>query len=365
MLNRLKTLPLTIVLTVLIWMYAEAQFTNTQENVQLSVRLVTPSPDLAVRAVDPSKTRLSDTINTVVTLQGPRAQLDSIFQQSQGVPDPDLASLSYTPPERELKPGEETSVDVVSMLNSLAYFKTRRVIVSSAAPRRVALEVDRVLHLQKAPDFRPAASVERAVLSDDTVTLNVPATTLEQLGGPGKIAVVAEPQKSLASLKPGTDTTIPVKYVAEYAGAPDDRITVTPPAGTVKVRIPVTQAATEVVPDVPIWASGPPPVLAKYDVDVRPKFVRVTVAGTPAAIAAFHDSRSGAGAAAGVGLGTALRGYVDLSPDDRPADTYTRRRVRYVLPEGLTLQDAPPDVEFRLTEKAPPAPPSTQGGVNR
>ncbi len=364
MLNRLKTLPLTIVLTVLIWMYAEAQFTNTQENVQLSVKVGTPSADLVVRAVDPTKNRLSDTINAVVTLQGPRSQLDSIFQQSQGVPDEDLASLTYTPPERELKPGEETSVDVASMLNSLQYFKSRRVIVSSAAPRRVALAVDRMLHLQKAPDFRPAAAVDRAVLSEDTVTLNVPSATLEELGGPGKIAVVAEPQKSLASLTPGRDAAVPVKYVAEYSGAPDDRISVTPLTGTVTVRIPVTQAAKEVVPDVPIWASGPPPVLAKYDVDVRPKFVRLTVSGTPAAIAAFHDSRTGAGAGGG-GAGAALRGYVDLPPDDRPADGYTRRRVRYVLPDGLTLQDAPPDVEFRLTEKPPPAPPSTRGGVTR
>jgi hypothetical protein len=134
MFNRLKSLPLTIVLTVLIWMYAEAQFTNTQENVQLNVKLLTPSPDLAVRAIDPVRNRPGDIINAVVTLQGPRNELDAIFQQSQGVPDEEFASLAYQPRQRDLRAGEETTVNVVTMLNTLNYFRSRRVTVISAAP---------------------------------------------------------------------------------------------------------------------------------------------------------------------------------------------------------------------------------------
>ena len=346
MLKTLKSLPLTILLSVLIWMYAEAQFTNTQENVQLSVKLVTPSPELTLRAIDPVRKRVTDTMNAVVTLQGPRNQLDAIYQQSQGVADEELASLSWVPRQADLHPGEATTVDMVSMLNSLNYFRDRRVTIISAAPPRVTLQVDQMLHLSKAPDFRPAAPLERAVLSEDSVTVNVPAAALDQLGGPGKIAVVAEPQRSLATLPAGTDQTIPVKYVADYPGPRDDRITITPPAGTVTVRIAATTAATEQVPDVPVWASGPPTLLGKYDIDIKPRLVRVTVAGTPAAIAAWHAQTNDPG----------VRAYVDLTPDDGVTDVAIRRRIRYVLPDGLTLQGAPGDVEFRLTPKAPPVP---------
>jgi hypothetical protein len=346
MFNRLKSLPLTIVLTVLIWMYAEAQFTNTQENVQLNVKLLTPSPDLAVRAIDPVRNRPGDIINAVVTLQGPRNELDAIFQQSQGVPDEEFASLAYQPRQRDLRAGEETTVNVVTMLNTLNYFRSRRVTVISAAPSRVQLEVDRVLHLTKAPDFRPAMTIDRAVLSEESVIVNVPATVLDRLGGPTRIAVVAEPQRPLATLPSGTDQTVAVKYVADYAGPRDERITVTPPIGTVNVRIPTSKAATETVPDVQIWASGPPSLLARYDVTIQPRSVRVTLAGSPAAIAAFHDNRNVPG----------VHAYVDLTPDDRPSDALIRRHVRYTLPDGLSLRDAPPDVEFRLTEKPASAP---------
>jgi hypothetical protein len=344
--NRLKSLPLTILLTVLIWMYAEAQFTNTQENVQLNVKLVTPSPDLAVRAIDPVRNRPGETIHAVVTLQGPRNQLDAIFQQSQGVPDEEFASLTYQPRQRDLHAGEEATVDVVTMLNSLNYFRSRRVTVISAAPPRVQLEVDQMVHLAKPPDFRPAMVVDRAVLSEDTVTVNVPAAVLDRLGGPTKIAVVAEPQRPLATLKSGTDQAVAVKYVADYAGPRDDRITVTPPIGMVNVRIPASSAATETVPEVQIWASGPPSLLAKYDVTIQPRSVKVTLAGSPAAIAAFHENRNVPG----------VHAYVDLTPDDVPSEAFIRRRVRYTLPDGLSLQDATPDVEFRLIEKPAAAP---------
>jgi hypothetical protein len=82
----------------------------------------------------------------------------------------------------------------------------------------------------------------------------------------------------------------------------------------------------------------------------------VTLAGTPAAIAAFHDSR----AAGTASLAQAVHAYIDLTPDDRPNESFTRRRVRYTLPEGLSLREAPPDAEFRLTERSA----ATQASTN-
>jgi hypothetical protein len=212
-----------------------------------------------------------------------------------------------------------------------------------------------MLHLSKAPDFRPAMTLDRAVVSEDAVTVNIPGSLLDRLGGPSKIAVIAEPQRALATLPPGTDQVVTVKYLPDYIGPRDERITVTPPIGTVSVHVPASKAATEIVRDVPVWTSGPPSLLARYDVEIRPRVVNVTVAGSPAALAAWHDARNSPAGAGGGGGG--VHAYLDLSPDDLPSETPIRRRLRYTLPDGLTLQDAPPDADFRLTAKPTPTPP--------
>ena len=87
---------------------------------------------------------------------------------------------------------------------------------------------------------------------------------------------------------------------------------------------------------------------------MRPKFVRVTVAGSAGAIGQLRQRMTAAlpegGGIAGV-AGSGIRAYLDVGPEDRVAETFSTRRVRYVMPEGLTLQEAPVDVEFRLVER--------------
>src|ERR1041384_2873302 len=99
MLGRLKTLPLTIILTVLIWMYAEAQFTSSREDVRISVRITSPSPDITLRVLDSHGNSVGAVATLAVTLQGPKSQIDRIFQESQGqlgpATDDELANLTY------------------------------------------------------------------------------------------------------------------------------------------------------------------------------------------------------------------------------------------------------------------------------
>ncbi len=83
--DRLKSLPLTILLTVLIWMYAEAKFTATQDHVPLTLRVVSPQGDLVLRALDPTDNRYHSAIALDVTLEGPKNQIDGIDQEVASV----------------------------------------------------------------------------------------------------------------------------------------------------------------------------------------------------------------------------------------------------------------------------------------
>ena len=93
-------------------------------------------------------------------------------------------------------------------------------------------------HIPKGIDFRPAVSVTRFALSPEQVTVNVPTRTLQEIGGAEKITVVAVPQRDLATLPLDSDETVAVRYTLEYPGARDERVTVSPAAGKVSLRLP-------------------------------------------------------------------------------------------------------------------------------
>jgi len=96
MLERLKSLPLTIVLTILIWMYAESQVNSSHAILHLSVDVpvrVTGSPNMLARydvTINPQVVALS--------LTGPPEQIDALRREApvQGV----YAYLDLSPDDR-------------------------------------------------------------------------------------------------------------------------------------------------------------------------------------------------------------------------------------------------------------------------
>jgi hypothetical protein len=353
MLDRLKSLPLTIVLTVLIWMYAEARFTATQENVSLTIKPVSPTADMVLSAFDPADKRFQGTVNVVVTLEGPTNQIDRIYQESVGTvtADEDFSALAYRPAAEGLKPGADNQVDTVSVLNGLSYFRKRGVTVTSAKPARIRLEEDPLSLVARPVDFHPAFAVDHYVATPDQVTVKIPSELLAEIGGADRISVSATPIQDLTTLVPGAQQTVAVRYVVEYSNngegsERDERISVSPAQGTVLVTLPPRQQETAVLPAVPVWVSGPPGVLGKYDVNVKPAALRVSVTGAAAAVRGLRG-RLGADATGGV------RAYLDVAPEDA-AGVALHRRVRFMLPEGLTVQAGADrvEVEFKLVERA-------------
>ncbi len=100
------------------------------------------------------------------------------------------------------------------------------------------------------------------------------------------------------------------------------------PAGTVLVTLPPRQQETAVLPAVPVWVSGPPGVLGKYDVNVKPATLRVAVTG----------AGGGAGVEGSVGgrCDGGVRAYLDVALGGCGGGWRCTRRgaALCVLPEG-------------------------------
>jgi hypothetical protein len=343
--DRLKSLPLTIVLTILIWMYAEAKFTTTGE-ARISLRPSVSNGDLALRVFDPAENRFVPVVNVLASIQGPTNQINALQQEAEP------PQLTFSPPASALVPGAQNKVDTVQMLNSSSYMRKRGLSVLSATPAKMQVEVDRLEQVTRPVEFRPPVAVDHVTGMPDQVTVTIPSRTLQEIGGAERLKVIAKPGRNLTTLAIGQPQKIVVHYVPEYAREPDDRITVTPAQTEVTLTIAKRQAVTQLVPDVPVWVSGPPALLARYDVDLRPKFVPMIVSGSDPAIQGLKNKLANSPRGTGGG-DQGIHAYLDVSLDDRPTTTYLRRPLRYVLPDGLSVQEAPGDVEFRLVQLGP------------
>ncbi len=151
--DRLKSLPLTIVLTILIWMYAEAKFTATGD-ARLSLRPIAPNGDLALRVFDPAQNRFIPVINVVASLQGPTNQITILQQETEPL------QLTFTRPASSLSPGTPVTVDTVALLNSNSNLRKRELTVTSANPPKVQLEVDHLEQVTRPVEFRPQVAVD-------------------------------------------------------------------------------------------------------------------------------------------------------------------------------------------------------------
>ena len=360
MFNRLKSLPLTILLTILIWMYAESQFTATQEGLTLTLQVASPNADYSVRLVDPTDSKPRSALPLSLTVQGSQSVVERLRQQLLGLiaPDEDLANLAFVPPVTVLRPDSDKSVDTVTVLNRLSYFRNKGITIIGASPARLRLDVSRLQKITRPVTFRPPLDVlvESPVITPDRAEVTVPQKMIEAIGSEERISVVAVPIRDLATLPPDVLQTMPARLVIEYPGPKDERISVTPQQVNVTLRLPRQREDTLVVPGVPIWVAGPPALLGRYDVDLQPRIVQLTVTGTPAVLTTLRNTlASGARGA----VDTGIRAYVDVTLNDRPQPAAESRPLRYVLPEGVQLREGPKNVDLRLVDNLTTQPAST------
>jgi hypothetical protein len=113
-----------------------------------------------------------------------------------------------------------------------------------------------------------------------------------------------------------------------------------------------TQQSDLTIDGVPIWVSGPPDILARYNVEVTPRIVTLRLSG-PSNLVEETRKRINSDPAT-----PRFFAFLDLTPQDRsqPPDVSVSRTLRCILPDGFSLQPFPPQASFRLLEKTPPPP---------
>jgi len=342
LLDKLKALPLTVILTVLIWMYAEAQFTATEDNLPLTIHVVAIANDQSIRMLEPQGGQFH------LRVEGPQSRVERFRQLALHVADarPDeMGALDFAPPEK-LQLGRDNWIDSTVALNSLPYFRRNGLTVTAATPSRLRLEADPLMQLRKPILFRGNVPVK---ITPDMADLSLPQSLYDTVGE-GHITVYARPLRDLDALPRGTPQTIPAQLLVEYPAAPDERVVVNPQQVSVTVTLPVQNSHAVTVPNVPVYVSGPAELLARFDAQIRPQSVPITVAGSEKLLEPIQAALGQGGRTEG---DTKIRAYVDLEPGDKASDTFTPRTLRYVYPPGLEIQKSPDHVDFRLVPTAP------------
>jgi hypothetical protein len=145
MLDRLKSLPLTIVLTILVWMYAEAQFTSHREDITVVLHVAVPNKDYQAQVIDPMEGRPRQAVALMISVQGAQAKVDRLYQQAIGalVSDDELSKLVYVVPPEDLQGNPDHLVETVKILNGLPYFRSNGLLVTAANPPRVRIGIVR------------------------------------------------------------------------------------------------------------------------------------------------------------------------------------------------------------------------------
>ena len=348
LLTKLRNLPLTIVLTILIWMYAEAQFSAFEDNLPLTIHVAPIANDQSIRMIEPADGQFH------IRVEGPRTHVGRFSDLARHTADArpgELGSLDVTPKYR-LNRGTDNWIDSATAINALPYFRDNGLTVTAAIPPRIKLEADQLARLHIPILFRGNLPVK---ITPDHADVMMPQSVRDTVGE-GHINVYARPLRDLDTLPRAVEQTIPAQLIVEGPAPTDERVVVSPQQATLTLTIPRQREQALDVPEVPVCIAAPPELLTRYNVEIRPKAVRITVAGPEKLLEPIRATLT-----QGRPTDAKIRAYIDLDPSDKPSATFNTRAVRYVFPPGLELQQNPDHVEFRLTPVGPPQIPATIG----
>jgi hypothetical protein len=359
LIDRLKVLPLTILITVLLWLYADAHLTETQSDLPIQIYLVAApgANNRIVQEISPTDGRFQ------VTIQGPSDAVERIRLQCYGgsiFTRDDQNNLTYVIPQSDSqRVGATTGFDALDVLNSLAYFSDRNVIVTAVHPQQIQLRVDQIISVQRPIEFTALHGVQ-AALSSTVAQVQLPSSVLQSLGGPDQLQVIAQPLVDPGSLPPNTRQTIDARLVVQYPGVVSSQISVIPDSVQVTFTIPSQKREKLFVGIVPVWVSGPSWLLERYDVAVNPTNLQVDVSGSPQLLELLRNSLI-------MGDSTPLSqrviAFLDITSSEVSNTDWTLYNIRYSLPDGITILDGPRTVLCRITRREQPPSAATPAGL--
>jgi len=326
-------------LTILIWVYAEREQISTVSDVPLQLQVhANGAKQVASIAVPQDR-------SVVLTLEGPRVRLDTLRDQfSTGGR---AAQITIELPT-DTGTGPITR-GIADELNKLPLFRSNGVKVTAASPAQMTVMVDEVVtrELFVSADMSVANFDGVPVFDPPTVRLTGPRSVLDRytdVDAAGRSVILADLAPLAEVRTPGDHTRSEVALVrpqllaevnpAQFSLSPD----------RVRTAFRIRQAdVTFTIPAMPVFPLAAPTFLDEFRAVYEPTVANVTVQGAPDVIAALRAET----------LEKKPKAILEFSRDDLPPGKTRSRRLRYDLPDGLSVvpEDLKREVEFTLVPR--------------
>ncbi len=355
LMDRLKVLPLTLLLSVLLWLYADANLTSTQGDLPIRISVIA-APDAGSRTVQLAEPSTGD---FQITIQGPRNRVQRVRQQCEGravFTTEDVNNLVYVVRHPgHLALGGHDRMDAVKVFNSLPFFRQRRINVISVKPSTLELNVDEMVTVVRPIDFRQLRGIP-VTLTPPSAKVVLPRSLLAGIGGKSQLRVIAHPLVDPTTLPPNTRQTIEAQLVVHYPGTLSTQVTVFPSTAAVTLNIPAQPRKKLFIGIVPVWVRGPPWLLNRYSIETQPTTVNVTVSGAAHRLSLLKTQVIRGNAAP---VRSRVIALLNMTSSWRPGPNFVSRRVHYHLPHGISLVDGPRHILCRIQRRTgTPAPPA-------
>lgn len=343
-------------LTVLIWVYAEREQIASVPDITIQIQVKAAATDRIATIASSSEHTLT------MELEGPRVKLDALRQQlATGLPAGGLlVTIDAATP---LGAVTRRTTDLLN--NDVSLFRSAGVKVTSASPSQVTINVDelvsRELVVVPAPVPASVSTFEQPpVFTPSTVRVSGPRSVLDHLtvmDESGRLAIQAD-----LSLAAGGPQMLRTPGIHELADVPLIRprpvnspvVPVDDPgraagllslsAERVRATIRVRQAdVTFTIPSMPVFVVASESFLSDYRPDIPAFVTNVVVQGPPDVIAAIRAGTSD----------RKPKALLEIGRDDLPPGRTISRKLRYDLPDGVTVsaEDAAREVEFTLSPR--------------
>jgi len=337
----LRTLFWVVLVTVLIWIYADMEFTD---NVEISGKI-----HLQPARADEIKLLSAETVNVTFTVRGNRGSIDRyrrlLAEQN--------ATIEYTIPDT-YGPGPHLIRTAEQILAVNPEISRAGLSVLTASPAGLEVELDR-MQLQKLPvvfDHSGAKFASPPVLRPETVNVLVAESKWRQIlrATPSGEPALKTTRLDLKGIPTGERITRTLEIVPSIASVP-----VQPQTTTVEVTFQIEQATgTRTIPVTvqllapAAWATDQTwtdyELKRKDDLEWRKQ---ITLAGPKEELQKLRPED--------------VQAYVPLTEDDKkPVASWLTREVVVRWPEGLNLRlvGDRPSVSFKLVKRVlAPAPP--------
>jgi hypothetical protein len=330
----------TVVLSCLIWMYADQiNLTTMTELVTLQV-LPQPGTDLVVEPQEPFSGQFT------ITFAGPRSELENLRQ--------DLVSGKFKPvyyvQKNEAKE-EPLDKDPVEIMNALLHPEGRKtsypaVSVQETKPARMKIFVDRKVKVNMPVMINTGMTKTTVpIVNPPEVAVSIQQSVLEEIYGTERILrlnIENDLRNRLEDREIDEDFAVPQFVMSHPVETQQKKV-------RVKLRI-LRQFKTRTFDVSQIEVLSPNEVLAKYRVEIRDPHVAITLKGPAELIDNLKPQT--------------IVAYVKVYSDDmsRMSTTVFPRPVQLLAMEGgikLDPDSPPPMVDIKLVElqgAAPAAP---------